>query len=294
MQVDMDLTVRENLDGKYLTIYANEFKESIEYAAQIKIEQIQLRCVLGRENIGTIVDFKELEKLAEHLRVISFASVADNVVNFESIYSLKNIEKIYFLDKQKFIIDISKFPKIIHLGSDYWKGLVNVSKAYSLTSLVLSKLPDINLKQISALKNLKILHIYSSKIQNLEGIERLPTEKISLARNNLLENIQSINELKTLKALDIEKCKLLNDFSFLSGNNTIEELFIDNLKSIKFISTLKKLKKINFWNCNDGDMNPLLESRSLEQINFYPNKKNYSHTIEQIIEKTGAKRGRHA
>ena len=41
-------------------------------------------------------------------------------------------------------------------------------------------------------------------------------------------------------------------------------------------------------------MTPLLELKPEKQINFYPNRKHYSHTIEEIIELTGAKRGRNA
>lgn len=182
--MSFDKTVRENLDGEYLIIHANEFKEGVEYAAQIKIGQIQLRGMLGHENPDATVDFKGLEKLAGHLRIISFVSTIENVVNFESIYSLRNLEKIYINEKQKFQIDISKFPSLQHLGSEYWKGLLNFHKTYTLTSLVIIKLPDINLRRLAELKNLKILHVYSSKIQTLEGVEKLSIEEVFLARNN--------------------------------------------------------------------------------------------------------------
>ncbi len=200
-------TVRENLDGKYLIIHTDQLKEAVEYAAQIKIPQIQLR-------VGDIADFKELEKLSEILRIISFAGILENIINFESIYSLQNLEKIYI--QQKFTIDISRFPKLQHLGSEYWKGLKNVDKAYSLTSLVLLKLPDVNLKRLSGLKNLRILHIYSSKTQTLEGIETLPIEEMFLARDNFLEDIRAISELKMLKELDIEKCKKIQNHPLIN------------------------------------------------------------------------------
>ena len=38
-------------------------------------------------------------------------------------------------------------------------------------------------------------------------------------------------------------------------------------------------------------MNPLLQSQSLEIINFYPNKKHYTHTIEEINKATSTRRG---
>ena len=291
--MSLDKTIRENSNGKYLTIHANYFQEGMEYAYQIGISQIQLRGILGSKNAGFEVNFKEFEKISKNLKVISFADTIENVVHLESIYSLENIEKISFQQKQKFTIDISKFPKIVHLAGEYWKGLHNIDKAFSLKIIVLLKIPDSNLKRFSELVNLRILHIYSSKIQSIEGIEKLPIEELSLVRNTYLKDIQTLKQLTFLKELSIEKCKFLTDFSFLV-NTSIKELFIDDLNSIKFISSMISLEKINFWNCKDGDMTPLLELKSLKEINFYPNKKHYSHTIEEIIEITGARRGRNA
>ncbi|MDW8852410.1 hypothetical protein SD960_20075 [Flavobacterium sp. MMLR14_040] len=212
--MSLDKTIRENSNGKYITIHADYFKEGIDYATQIKISQIHL---IGVSGIKDIVDFKELEKISEYLKVFSFISIVENVINLESIYSLINIEKLYFQHKQKFKIDISRFPKIVHLGGEYWKGLINFNKAYSLQSLVLLKLPNINLKELSELDKLQILHVYSSKIQNLNGIEKLPIKKLSLVRNSALENIKALKELETLKELLIEKCKNFTDYDFLDS-----------------------------------------------------------------------------
>ena len=38
--MSLDKTIRENLDGNYLTIHVEDFQEGIKYAAQIKIRQI--------------------------------------------------------------------------------------------------------------------------------------------------------------------------------------------------------------------------------------------------------------
>lgn len=284
----LDKTIRENLDGKYLTIHTEHFREGIEYAAKIRIQQILL---IGRQASDITVNFKEFDKLSKSLRVISFIQDIGNVLNFNSIYNLKEMRNICFQDKQKFTIDISRFTKLQHLGSDYWKGLVNLDKAYSLTSMVICKYPFSNLSLFSELRNLQILHIYSSQIQSLDGIEKLPIKELCLAINNKLEDIHKINEISTLERLDIERCKMLTDFTFLRGNPYIQDLLIDKPDSIDFIMSMPNLKKINFWNCKDGNMNPLLQSQSLEIINFYPNKKHYTHTIEEINKATSIRRG---
>ena len=286
--MSLDKTIRENLDGKYLTIHTEHFCEGIEYAAKIRIQQILL---IGRQASDITVDFKEFDKLSKSLRVISFIQDMGNVLNFDSIYNLKEMRNICFQDKQKFTIDISRFTKLQHLGSDYWKGLVNLDKAYSLTSMVICKYPFSNLSLFSELRNLQILHIYSSQIRSLDGIEKLPIKELCLAINNKLEDIHKINEISTLERLDIERCKMLTDFTFLRGNPYIQDLLIDKPDSIDFIMSMPNLKKINFWNCKDGNMNPLLQSQSLEIINFYPNKKHYTHTIEEINKATSIRRG---
>ena len=279
--MELDKTIRENLDGEYLTIHVENFKEGVEYAAQKKLQQIHL---IGGRAKNVIVDFKELNKLSETLQYISFIEDIGNVINFESIYNLKEMRKIYIHDKQKFTFDVSRFTKLQHLGGDYWNGLINLDKAYSLTSLVICKYPFPNLVQFSALRNLEILHIYGSKIQNLDGVEKLSIRELSLARNNKLDDIHKINEVSSLENLEIECCKKLLDFSFLKGNSNIEDLFIDKLDSIDFVESMPNLKKINFWNCKDGNMTPLLKSQSLEDVNFYPNKRHYTHTLKEIEE----------
>ena len=118
--MSLDKTIRENLDGNYLTIHVEDFQEGIKYAAQIKIRQIHL---IGSQAKDIIVDFKELDKLSETLQVISFIQDIGNVVNFESIYNLKEMRKVYFQDKQKFTFDISRFTKLQHLGGDYWEWI---------------------------------------------------------------------------------------------------------------------------------------------------------------------------
>ena len=199
--MSLDKNIRENIDGKYLTIYADDFLEGIEFARQIKISQIQF---VNMSN-DILIDFINIEKLSEYLQVISFVGIWENISNLNSIYSLKNIKKIYIQQKQKFTIDISKFPNIIHLGCEYWRGIL-FENALSLTSLVLVKFANNHLQQLKKLKKLNALHIYCSKIKELKGIEYLPIEILYLARNKYLEDILTIEQLPQLIKLTIEKC----------------------------------------------------------------------------------------
>ena len=279
--MSLDKTIRENLEGNYLTIHVENFQEGVEYAAKIEIQQILLIGTLANE---TLVDFNAFNKLSKSLRIISFIQDIGNAINLESIYNLKELREITFQKKQKFELDISKFPKLEHFGGEYWKGLINLEKAYTLTSMVIRKYPYPDLENVYNLQKMERLHIYSSQIQSLDGVERLPIRELCLAKNNKLEDIHKINEVSSLESLQIEGCKRLENFTFLKGNPNIEDLFIDKLDSIDFVEFMPHLKKINFWNCKDGNMTPLLRSQSLEVVNFYPNKKHYTHTLKEVEE----------
>ena len=279
--MSLDKTIRENLEGNYVTIHVENVQEGVEYAAKIEIQQILLIGTLANE---TLVDFNAFNKLSKSLRIISFIQDIGNAINLESIYNLKELREITFQKKQKFELDISKFPKLEHFGGEYWKGLINLEKAYTLTSMVIRKYPYPDLENVSNLQKMERLHIYSSQIQSLDGVERLPIRELCLAKNNKLEDIHKINEVSSLESLQIEGCKRLENFTFLKGNPNIEDLFIDKLDSIDFVEFMPNLKKINFWNCKDGNMTPLLRSQSLEVVNFYPNKKHYTHTLKEVEE----------
>jgi internalin A len=221
----MDKTIRENLDGKYLLVYTNEFREAIDFALENKLEQIQIRY-----GLGNVTDFKEIERLSHFLRIISFAGTIDNtIINFDSIYSLKNLEKIYILSKQKYTIDVSQF-NLKHIGIEYWKGIKNIGKIQSLESMVITHYPYENIEEFFDLNKLKILHIYSSKIKTLEGIEKLKClEELSLAMDNNLEYIYEVQNIKSLNKLSIEKCKKLKNYDFVYKMENIKRLYVNKL-----------------------------------------------------------------
>lgn len=97
-----------------------------------------------------------------------------------------------------------------------------------------------------------------------------------------MENISSLSELNKLETLYIEKCKLLGGFGFLTGNKTIKNLFLSEVDSLDFIPTMKSIKNLKFWELKDGNLTYLLNSPSLEKVEFYPQKKHYTHKKEEI------------
>jgi internalin A len=97
-----------------------------------------------------------------------------------------------------------------------------------------------------------------------------------------LVDISAVGELSKLKDLYVEKCKRLRDFSCLNENDSIEEIFISELDSIKFVSSMKEIKSLKFWDLQDGDISPVFAARSLKDVFFTPNKKHYTHTVQEV------------
>ncbi|WKL47795.1 hypothetical protein Q1W71_22960 [Flavobacterium pectinovorum] len=289
----MDLKIRENDNGKYVVIYSNNFSEGIDFVFQNKISQIQLKGTIGK--IEQKIDFSLIEKVSNQIKILTISNLNDTEIeNLESIYKLLFLEILFVPDKLDFKLDISKFENLIQFGGVFSPKIINLNKHEKLESLVISSgYPTENLDFLCNLKSVKTLHLYkANKLENLKGIEKLSSlHEISIGYNSKITSVLEINNSKVEKLI-IEKCKNLLDFSFLKDNKYIKELSIDNIKSIEFITAMPNLEIINFWDCKDGDMRPLLEAKKLKQINFYPNKKHYSHTIEEIIEITGARRGR--
>ncbi|WP_291285769.1 hypothetical protein [Flavobacterium sp.] len=291
----MDLKIRENSNGKYVIIHSNNFIEGIDFVFQNKISQIQLKGTIGK--IEQRVDFSLMKKISNQIRILTLTNLDNTLIeNWEGIYDLSFLEILHISDKLDFKLDISRFTNLTQFGGVYSPKIINLNNHKKLDSLVISSgYPTENLDFLSSLKSVKRLHIYkANKLENLKGIEELINlHEISIGYSPKLTSILELNN-SGVEKLVIEKCKNLLDFSFLQKNKSIKELSIDNLESIKFITAMSNLEVINFSDCKDGDMNPLLEAKKLKQINFYPNKKYYSHTIEKIIEITGAKRGRNA
>ncbi|EII1466166.1 hypothetical protein LGZ23_004115, partial [Salmonella enterica subsp. enterica serovar Cerro] len=199
MHLDMNFIVRKNLDGEYVIIHANQLKEGVEYAVKMGVTQVQIRGVLGSDDIGMTIDFRQFEKLSKKLKVISFTDKIDSIINFDFIYSLNRLEKIFFQKKQSFTMDVSLFPALKYLGFEYWKGVSNINLSRSLESLVVYKFNEPNLKDFLGLSKLNALHIYDSKISDLSDIESLSIKELYLVKNNCLKEVGVISRMNSLR-----------------------------------------------------------------------------------------------
>lgn len=212
-----------------------------------------------------------------------------NLSNLEELYTLSNLRTLSFRDS-KFAIDFSRLPQLEKLILRYNKKLKNISALKNLKHILIESLNEGDLQLLSGLESLQILRLTRGTFISTSGIEGLSKiERMDIHYQSKVQDISNINALPNLWKLHIERCKSLSNYSFLKGNTSIKDLFIDNLDSIDFVPSMPNLEKIYFWCSKDGNMSPLLESKSLKSIYFSQNKKYYSHTVQQIHELTGTK-----
>lgn len=280
-----ELKVRKNQNGEYIIVHANNFEKGIEFAKQNKLFQIQLRGAYG--TIKQEIDFNLLSTISEQLKMLSFSGFngkLESIKNLDAIYELENLETLYVQDKQNFKINISRFKNLKKLSVFFSSNIIELSIAKNLETLVIvGGYSKSDLDFLENLQSLKTLHIYkSSKIKTLNGTQKLTNlSELKLAFNKNLSDIDKIQETH-IKKLYIEKCKKLTDFSILKNNSSIQELFITELESLNFVKSMKKIEKIHFWHCEDGDLNPLFESKTLKTVFITKDKKHYTHTQAQI------------
>lgn len=188
------------------------------------------------------------------------------------------------------------------LTVSYLKDALDFSKLTSLKTLYIMKAHDkiesLHISNVSNLllagiKNQDLTFLVAPKLEtlrvsggNLGSFEGLQASKtlgnVEISHCAKLADISQLNDLIQLKKLSVEKCKNIRDYSFLSGNNSLETFFASELDSLNFIPNLKKIQSVKFWAVKDGDLQPLLDSKTLKRVDFFPHKKNYSHTKEEI------------
>ena len=180
-----------------------------------------------------------------------------------------------------------EWGKLVNLESlvlysdKYIRGL---SALKTLRELFIVAVGQEGFQEITALENLDSLEIGRGRLEHLNGIQSMKSlSSLTIWRASKVHDISPIASLPNLKTLDVECCKNMTDFSPLKGNNVIEKLTIDRVDSLDFVPQMQSLYAIKFFNCIDGDLRPLLESRTLKDIFFYPSKKHYTHTLEQLI-----------
>ena len=138
--------------------------------------------------------------------------------------------------------------------------IYNLSSISNLKTLLISNDSSKNLYNVFASENLDTLLMSQCKLRTLDGIEMSKNMRcLYLYYNRCLEDIGALRNLKhTLRALRIENCAKIKDFSVLYELDNLEHLLLwgnNVLPNLNFVNSMKNLKTFVFnFDVLDGDL----------------------------------------
>ena len=267
----------KDVQGGFLRVNGNfhDLEEQIEFINNHKIE----KALIIAENI----DFITMCPTLKYLKIIPANSAKDSF-DYSPLYKMPQIKSlqcstVYGLkDQFSTCVDCSKINGLedIHISNC---GYINYNAVETLKGLGLSNYKEIDISEAFCSPILDTLSIFHSKIITLEGLQKSKKMQcLYLYYNRSLQDISALRKVKnTLKALRIENCPKIADFSVLNELENLELLEIsgsNEIPSLDFIKKMKNLKTFIFnVNVKDGDLSPTL---NLSYVYSEKNRKHYN------------------
>jgi internalin A len=158
-----------------------------------------------------------------------------------------------------------------------------------LRTLRLSVSGEEDLKFLKHLESLVTLEVADSDIKSMSGIERLNhLQRIDIFILSKFMDISTKAKCKNLKYLYVENTKNLTDFSPLAKSASIETLkLLTPIDSVSFVPRMKSLKSFFSRAINSNDLSPLLQAKSLNYLDIYPEKRSYTPKVADIKQALG-------
>lgn len=210
-------------------------KASDAFLLENKYKKIDLK--------GQFGDMSFLEKFAdtvEEVKVINDDSLANGI---SYLTKLKRLS-IKFKPKKPF--DMSKLVNLEYFFSwwnnNYLKDLFTLPKLRELSIL---SYDEENFKNITPNKSIVELTLHQPKIKNLKCINNLDSlKKLEIRKARSLITLSGIEDQTKLERLDIFVAKKINDCSFIGSLTHLKRLSLTDVGGLDDLSFLKHLRNI--------------------------------------------------
>ena len=249
--------------------------EHIALVNELKIEKAVI--------IANNIDFIQKCPSLKHLKIVPSDEAGENF-DYSPLYDMPQIKSLscatIYGKNEEFstTIDYSRIKGIESISivnSNY----LNYNNISTIKRLGLANFPDSNLQNAFSSIHLDTLSIIQCKLKSLEGIQK--SEKMQclyLYYNRSLKDISALGKVKrTLRALRIENCPKISDFSVLGELENLELLELSGSNELPSLSFLKKMKNLKTFvfsmNVKDGDLTPCLD---LSFVYSARNRKHYN------------------
>lgn len=264
-----------NTSSPLLGVSARTLEEHIQLINDYKLE----KAVIIAEDISFITQCPTLR----HVSVIPADTVGDGF-DFSPLYLMPELRSASchteYGKKDQFssTVDYSRIRGLVDVGVSN-RGHLNYNKIPMLRSLGISHYKAKDISEMFCSKELDTLQMIQCGVESLEGIEK--SEKMQclyLYYDRKLQDISQLSKVKdTLRALCIENCPKIEDFSVLKELKNLELLRLhgsNSIPSLDFLKELKSLKTFTFSiNVLDGDLMPC---KNLSYVYSGKNRKHYN------------------
>lgn len=177
-------------------------------------------------------------------------------------------------------IDYSKVKGLVALDVKVTNGMINYNRIYTLKSLSVSDFKrGADLTGLFCSEQLDTLRMIQCGVASLHGIDISKNMQcLYLHYNRSLSDISALYSVKkTLKALRIENCPQIKDFSVLGKLENLELLELsgnNEIPNLNFLKTMKNLKTFIFSvNVLDGNLSLC---KNISYVYSIRNKKHYN------------------
>ena len=240
---------------------SHSLEEQIEFINRYGLDKAMI--------IADSIDFITRCPTVKHLRVIPAEDFGDGF-DYSPLYKMPQIKSLscpteygcrWEFSTSIDCARINGLEKIQVTNSRY----KNFNTVETLKGLGLSNYEKRDLSEAFSSSIIDTLSIYSSKIKTIEGIQKSQKMQcLYLYYNRSLQDISALKDVKrTLRALRIENCPKINDFSVLAELENLELLELsgsNELPDLSFLKQMRNLKTFVFtMNVKDGDLTPCLD-----------------------------------
>ncbi|KPD07736.1 hypothetical protein AM501_13770 [Aneurinibacillus migulanus] len=271
-----------------------DFKNYNVFIQESKSMDIDVKNFLKDNNINGI----SLEMEEKFLPNIDFLSEMTQLeylnLGRKSYENLKVIEKLVKLEYLSLegsceeSLDLSKLIKLQDLFVLYNKKIENIFDCVNLKSLIIHHYKKKNTDEFTKLKKLEILEIWSSPIQNIDGLKDLKEiEQLELRYLRKLESIDGIKNNSSIKELWIQNCRKVTDWEVLGTLSSLRVLTIEacgNIPSLHFLDKLESLESVRLVSntfIEDGKLSWLIDKESMKYFHT-PIENHYDVSLETL------------
>jgi Leucine-rich repeat (LRR) protein len=270
----------EHLNGlKSMTIEGPWHESFIQYILDNKIEALYLNFA----NKWFCNDYSFLSKLKTIKRIGILDAPSTGFEALEEMDSLVDLSiSCYFKSK----IDFTKLVNLKYCSLDWYKGTESILEATSLTHLYIDEFKAKDFSKLADLKNLEILAIKNSNIEDISCLSSLINlKKLELINCKKLTDFTPIKSLTNLEWLSIDGTKEVGNIEFVRNMTSLKILDVsdtNNIESIEPLKDLTGLKAVAFCGNKttivDGDLSYLTKLPNLALLWLAP-RKHYSHKL---------------